>query len=106
MVPDAITGGTGTVAVRMPAHPVALEIIKGGGMPLTGTSANIHGCPDPTTAQEVASQLGEQIELIIDAGRTPQGIESTILDMSTGTPNIVRSGALTRQALQKFCHID
>ncbi len=104
-VSDIVTGGKQTVAVRIAAHPLAIEIVRGTGVPLVGTSANIHGRPSPTTAQDVLSQLGNNIELIIDAGKTPGGIESTIVDMTTDKPVILRQGAVSRQALERFCRI-
>jgi L-threonylcarbamoyladenylate synthase len=104
-VPDIVTARSPTVAVRMSAHPVAMEIIKGAGVPLVGTSANVHGKPSPVTAGEVMSQIGDKVELILDAGRTPGGIESTIVDVSTGKPRILRQGAVPRAELEKFCSL-
>ena len=104
-VSDIVTAGSPTIAVRIAAHPLAIEIIKGVGVPLVGTSANIHGKSSPTTAQEVADQIGDKVELIIDAGKTPGGIESTILDMSGDKPRILRQGAVARDTLEKFCRI-
>jgi L-threonylcarbamoyladenylate synthase len=104
-VPDIVTAGGQTVAVRIAAHPLAIEIVMGVGVPLVGTSANIHGKPSPTTAREVESQIGDKVELIIDAGKTPGGVESTIIDMSTDRPKILRRGAVARAALEKFCSL-
>ena len=104
-VHDMVTAGNPTVAVRIAAHPLAIEIIGGVGIPLVGTSANIHGKPSPTTAQDVASQIGDKVDLIIDAGKTPGGVESTIIDMSTDRPRILRQGAVARNMLEKFCRI-
>jgi L-threonylcarbamoyladenylate synthase len=104
-VPDIVTAGSQTVAVRIAAHPLSIEIVKGVGVPLVGTSANIHGRPSPTTAQDVESQIGDKVELIIDAGKTPGGIESTILDMSGDKPRILRQGAVARAQIEKFCRI-
>jgi L-threonylcarbamoyladenylate synthase len=104
-VPDIVTAGSPTVAVRIAAHPVASNIVRGVGIPLVGTSANIHGKPSPTTAGEVESQIGDKVELIIDAGKTPGGIESTIIDMSVDKPRILRQGAITRMQLERFCQI-
>ena len=104
-VPDIVTAGGQTVAVRIAAHPVAIEIVKQSGVPLVGTSANVHAKPSPVTAYEVMAQVGGKIELIIDAGRTPGGSESTILDVSTEKPRILRQGAVTRAALEKYCRI-
>jgi len=104
-VPDIVTAGSPTVAVRIAAHPLAIEIVKSVGVPLVGTSANIHGRSSPTTAGEVEAQIGDKVELIIDAGKTPGGIESTIIDMSTDKPKILRQGAVARATLEKFCRI-
>ncbi len=67
--------------------------------------SDVHGRPSPTTALDVLSQLGNKVELIIDAGKTPGGVESTIIDMSTDKPVILRQGAVSRQALERFCRI-
>jgi L-threonylcarbamoyladenylate synthase len=104
-VPDIVTAGQATVAVRIAAHQVARDIGRAVGVPLVGTSANVHGKPSPTTAEEVEAQIGDKVEMIIDAGRTPGGIESTIIDMSTDKPKILRQGAVARATLEKFCCI-
>jgi len=67
--PDTITAGATTIAVRIPAHPVPIALIKGLGTPIVGTSANLSGKPSPLTAEEVYSQLGDKIDLVIDGGR-------------------------------------
>jgi L-threonylcarbamoyladenylate synthase len=105
-VPDIVTAGGPTVAVRIAAHPLAIEIVKRVGVPMVGTSANIHGKPSPLTAQDVFDQIGDKIELILDAGKTPGGVESTILDLSTSKPRILRQGAVPRTAIERFCHLD
>jgi L-threonylcarbamoyladenylate synthase len=105
-VPDIVTAGNPTVAVRIAAHPLAIEVVRRVGVPLVGTSANVHGKPSPTTAQEVFEQIGEQVELILDAGKTPGGIESTILDLSTYKPRILRQGAVSKTTIERFCHLD
>lgn len=104
-VPDIVTAGSPTVAVRIAGSPLAIEIVRSVGVPIIGTSANIHGRPSPTTAKDVEAQIGDKVELIIDAGKTPGGIESTILDMSTDRPRILRQGAVARATLEKFCRI-
>jgi L-threonylcarbamoyladenylate synthase len=76
-----ITGGGKTVAVRIPAHPVAIALIQGVGSPIVGTSANLSGWPSALTADEVGSQFGDKIDLVIDGGRCP-GRESTIVDVT------------------------
>lgn len=99
-VPDVVTAGGPTVGVRVPAHPVALALIRGLGAPLAATSANLSGQPSPLTAQEVARQLGGRIPLIIDGGRCPGGVESTVLDLTTPTPVIRRRGAIPKEAIE------
>jgi L-threonylcarbamoyladenylate synthase len=105
-VPDIVTAGKQTVAARVAAHPIAIAIIKGAGVPLVGTSANIHGKPSPLTAAEVKAQLNDKVELIIDGGHTQVGIESTIVDVSGDRPRILRQGAVSRAELEAICRID
>ncbi len=100
-VSDVVSGGSYTIAVRIPAHPVAIALIKGLGNPLVGTSANLSGKPSPLTAGEVNSQLGDSIDLIIDGGRCPGGVESTVVDVTGEKPVIIREGAITGEELEK-----
>ena len=102
-VPDIVTAGGSTVAVRIPGHPIPIALIEGIGAPLVGTSANVSGRPSPLTAAEVRSQLGGKIDLIIDDGRRCAGTESTIVDLSGKTPVIVRQGAVSAEALRQVC---
>jgi L-threonylcarbamoyladenylate synthase len=95
----ALAGGD-TVAVRVPNHRVPLALIRELGQPLTGTSANIAGGPPSLTAAEVAEQLGERIDIIIDGGRCPGGIESTVLDLTGESPRLLREGAISRAELE------
>ena len=95
----ALAGGD-TVAVRVPNHRVPLALIRELGQPLTGTSANISGRPPPLTATEVAEQLGERIDIIIDGGRCPGGIESTVIDLTGESPRLLREGAISRAELE------
>jgi L-threonylcarbamoyladenylate synthase len=104
-VPDIVTGGGETVAVRIPAHPVAIALIKGVGMPIVGTSANVSGRPSALTAGEVFSQFSDRIDLVIDGGRCPGGIESTIVDVTGEVPRLLRPGAISREELERVCHI-
>lgn len=103
LVPDIVTAGGMTVAVRVPAHPVPVALIKGLGMPILGTSANLSGKPSTLTADEVYSQFGDQIDLVIDGGWCPGGTESTIVDVSGETPVILREGAIALSDLQQVC---
>ncbi len=102
-VPDIITGGGATVAVRIPAHPIPVALAKGLGMPIVGTSANLSGRPSPLTADEVYSQFGNKIDLVIDGGRCPGGKESTVVDVTGETPVILREGAISREEIERVC---
>ena len=102
-VPDIITAGGTTVAVRIPAHPVPIALVRGLGAPIVGTSANLSGRPSLLTADEVWSQLGDKIDLVIDGGRCPGGKESTIVDVTGETPVMLREGAISREELEKVC---
>ena len=104
-VPDIVTGGGNTVAVRVPAHPVPVALARGLGTPIVGTSANISGKPSPLTAGEVSGQFGDRIELIIDGGRCPGGRESTVVDVTGKVPLVLREGAISRADLQQICEI-
>ncbi|MDP3880181.1 MAG: L-threonylcarbamoyladenylate synthase [Dehalococcoidales bacterium] len=101
-VPDNITAGGNTIAIRIPAHPVPIALIKGLGAPIVGTSANLSGKPSPLTAAEVRSQLGDKVDLIIDGGPCPGGKESTIVDMTGKIPVILREGAVPREKLEQL----
>ncbi len=104
-VPDIVTGGSRTVAVRIPAHPVAVALIKGIGAPVIGTSANVSGKPSAVTADEVYSQFGNEIDMVIDGGRCPGGRESTIVDVTGEVPRVLREGAISKQEIMKVCRI-
>ncbi|XUX01061.1 MAG: L-threonylcarbamoyladenylate synthase [Dehalogenimonas sp.] len=100
-VPDIVTGGKPSVAVRIPGHTLTLYIIKAVGTPLTGTSANLSGRGSVCEASDVRTQLGDSVDLVLDGGRCPGGIESTIVDL-TGpeSPVIVREGAVPQSELE------
>ncbi len=100
IVPEIVTAGLKTVAVRMPSHPISLELIRRAGVPLVVPSANLFGQLSPTTAEEVARQLGDRIDMIIDGGRCPLGIESTVLDLSS-RPTVLRPGSLPVEEIEK-----
>jgi len=105
-VPDIVTAGGDTVAVRVPAHFVPITLSAGIGMPIVGTSANLSSHPGALSAEEVTLQLGEKIDLVIDGGRCIGGIESTVVDVTGQKPVILREGAISREILQKVCDID
>jgi L-threonylcarbamoyladenylate synthase len=98
-VPAEVTGGLDTVAVRMPAHAVALALIRASGTPLAAPSANVSGRPSPTTAAHVLRDLGGRIPLILDAGPTRIGLESTVLDVTASVPTILRPGGVTPEEI-------
>lgn len=95
------TSGLDTIAVRVPAHPVALELLKACGTPIVAPSANPSGFLSPVTAQQVEKGLGLKINWILDGGKTTKGLESTIVDCTTDTPTILRHGPLTLEMLAK-----
>jgi L-threonylcarbamoyladenylate synthase len=94
-VPDAVTAGRPLVGVRMPAHPVALELIRRAGVPVAAPSANLFGHISPTTAAHVLADLDGRIDAIVDAGPTEHGVESTVLDPCQSPMVIYRPGAVT-----------
>lgn len=98
-VPPATTGGLDTVAVRMPDHEIARALIRAGGGYVAAPSANTSGRPSPTTAQHVADDMAGRIEMIIDGGPSGIGLESTIVDLTEGTPVILRPGYINEQML-------
>ncbi|MBI5781157.1 MAG: threonylcarbamoyl-AMP synthase [Rhodocyclales bacterium] len=101
-VPSEVTGGQETVALRVPAHPVALALLRAFGSGLAAPSANRFGRVSPTTAADVLEELGEAVALVLDGGPCPVGVESTILDLSrleTAGPVILRPGAIGAEAL-------
>lgn len=101
-VPDVITAGKPTVAVRMPAHPIALGLIRAAGVPVVAPSANRFGHTSPTRAEHVLDDLGGKVDLVLDAGPTPVGVESTIIDLTQSPPVILRPGGVPREALERI----
>jgi L-threonylcarbamoyladenylate synthase len=93
------TAGLDTVAVRVPAHPVAQALLREVGRPLAAPSANRSGRVSPTEAAHVVAELGERVALILDGGRCAVGVESTVLDVSGGTPSLLRPGGVTLEAM-------
>lgn len=99
-VPDEVTAGGDTVGVRMPNHAVAFELIKAAGVPVCAPSANTSSRPSPTMAEHVYDDLSGKIPAIIDGGKCPLGVESTIIDL-TGTPRVLRAGAINIADIEK-----
>ena len=100
-VPLALTAGLKTVAVRMPAHPVALALITAADCPIAAPSANRFTELSPTTADHVERGLGARVDMILDSGSTLVGIESTVVDLSGASPVLLRPGMLSRAALEQ-----
>lgn len=100
IVPDSTTGGLDTVAVRMPSHNVAYELIRRSGVMIAAPSANTSGRPSPTMASHVREDMEGKIDMIIDGGDCRYGIESTIIDMTGDVPTILRPGYITREMLE------
>jgi L-threonylcarbamoyladenylate synthase len=100
-VPDEVTGGIDTVGLRMPGHPVALALLRAFGDGIAAPSANRYGRVSPTTAAHVHEELGDRVDLVLDGGRCEVGIESTIVDLSTGEPRLLRPGAITAEAMER-----
>ena len=98
VVPDIVTGGSDTVAVRITAHPVARALLKGLGKPIVATSVNVSGQPSALTAEKVRRQLGAKIDLIIGGG-SGGGVESTIIDVNTDIPVILRRGVIAEEEI-------
>ncbi|MBI4756423.1 MAG: threonylcarbamoyl-AMP synthase [Betaproteobacteria bacterium] len=98
-VPDIVTGGQDTVGLRVPGHPLALELLQAFGSGIAAPSANRFGRISPTTAEHVRRELGRNVRLVLDGGPCPVGIESTILDLSGAVPRLLRPGAVTAAQL-------
>lgn len=99
LVPPIVTAGLDTVGIRMPANPAALALIRALGRPIAAPSANPFGYVSPTEARHVAEQLGAQVEMILDGGRCPVGIESTVLSLVDPVPRILRAGGVTAEEI-------
>jgi L-threonylcarbamoyladenylate synthase len=104
-LPLNVTGGGETVAVRLPDHPCPQSLISACGSPITGTSANKHGGIDPSSATEVQRQIGSRLSLVLDGGQSPIGLPSTVVDVTTSLPRIVRQGAISIDELRTVCRI-
>jgi len=102
-VPDIVTGGRRTVAVRVADHPIPIAIVRELGVAIVGTSANLSGSPSALTAEEVRAQLGDRVDMIINGGRCPGGWESTIIDLSGETPRVLRQGPISMEELKEVC---
>lgn len=99
-IPGEVTAGLPSVGLRMPAHPIALELIRRAGRPIAAPSANRFMSLSPTSAAHVAKSLGDAVDLILDGGSTPVGIESTVLSLVTGPATLLRPGMIGRDEIE------
>jgi L-threonylcarbamoyladenylate synthase len=99
-VAEAVTGGSATVGLRVPAHPIAQALLRRFGGGIAAPSANRFGGVSPTTADHVAGELGDAIDYLVDGGPCEVGVESTIVDLSRGRPVLLRPGGLVRERIE------
>ena len=102
-IPDLVTAGLETVAVRIPRHNVALSLLKAAGTPIAAPSANPFGYLSPTKAKHVEEQLGNKVSMILDGGDCECGLESTIIDFTKETPELLRHGGIPKEDIEKIC---
>ncbi|MFO1038809.1 MAG: L-threonylcarbamoyladenylate synthase [Geminicoccaceae bacterium] len=102
-VSASATAGLPTVAIRVPKHPVAKSLLVAAGIPVVAPSANPSGLLSPTTAQHVATELGDRVSLVLDGGPCDLGLESTVVDLSGPKPVLLRPGGLTRRTIERIC---
>jgi L-threonylcarbamoyladenylate synthase len=101
-VPEVTVAGLDTIAIRMPRHKVALELIRSSECPISAPSANLSGKPSPTTAQHVLEDLNGRIDAVLDAGPTRIGVESTVLDLTADPPQVLRPGGVSFESLKQI----
>ncbi|NOT26190.1 MAG: threonylcarbamoyl-AMP synthase [Acidobacteria bacterium] len=99
-VPDEVTAGLETVAIRVPAHPVAHALILASTVPIAAPSANLFSRPSPTRAEHVLQDLDGRIDMVVDGGATDVGVESTVVDLTTDPPVVLRAGAVSLESLR------
>ena len=105
LISDSITAGGDTVALRIPDHPVPYALIRGLGMPIVGTSANISGSPTLVSAEDVRRELGDSVDMVIDAEPAPNGTESTVIDVAGEIPVMLREGIISRAEIAKIVEL-
>lgn len=100
-IPDEVSAGLDTVAIRLPEHSVARSIIKAAGTPLAAPSANLSGSPSPTSAKHVLNDLDGRIDAVLDGGHSRVGLESTVVSLAGDKPRLLRPGGITPEQLQR-----
>lgn len=105
-IPDIVTAGGDTVGIRWPSHPFMLAVMRRTGLPLAAPSANPSNQISPTNAQHVARHLGDKLRLIVDGGQCQVGVESTVVDLTSAPPRILRPGMITADDLKPFGIVD
>jgi len=100
-ISELVTAGTGKVGVRVPDHPVALKLIDFVGGPITATSANLSGKPAPCVLEEALEQVGRNVAIVLDAGKCKLGVPSTVVDLTSGRPRILREGPIPAEKIKK-----
>ncbi|MCR4925412.1 MAG: threonylcarbamoyl-AMP synthase [Clostridiales bacterium] len=100
LIPDEVSAGLDTVAIRMPSHKIARKIIKQAGIPIAAPSANTSGLPSPTTAQHVMNDMNGKISAVVDGGECEVGVESTVITLVTNPPKLLRPGGITFEQLK------
>lgn len=101
LIPDEVTAGLDTVAIRMPSHPVARQIIRAAGVPLAAPSANLSGKPSPTTAVHVMHDMDGRIDAVVDGGPCEVGVESTVITLASRRPRLLRPGRITPEEIEE-----
>lgn len=101
LIPDEVSAGQATVAVRFPSHPVARAVIDAAGVPLAAPSANLSGSPSPTEAQHVLADLDGRIDAVLDGGACDVGVESTVITLAQEVPRLLRPGGITPEQLSQ-----
>lgn len=101
-IPDIVTAGQDTVAVRMPSHPIAQSLIRQAGVPIAAPSANRFGRPSPTSAVHVMHDLGGHVDIVLDGGNSHIGVESSIIDFTSPVPTMLRPGGIALEELQIY----
>ena len=100
-----VSGGYDTVGLRVPDHPVPREIVRELGAPITATSANVSGRPPLTAASDVVAELGSRLDLVLDGGALSPSLPSTVINVATDPPRILREGAVSPSRIQKLAGI-